>query len=222
MPRAPATLDAVTDPEGLDLPAEDATLESILAAAWTGLERGAASAAEDWHWPVLASVEACSPAADARVVVLRRAERTLRELEVHSDARAHKLVQLHAHPRACLVFHDRRRQLQLRAWVHATVHAGDPTARRAWDRLPGSSHRTYLAPRTPGEPTPAPDPNLPSDLRAALPDRTEAEPGFARFAALVLRVQRLEWLRLDRTGHQRARFEWSDPGDPPASTWVRP
>ncbi len=221
----PATLRAVPDTDPIDVPGDDATLEAILAAAWGLLERAARRAREDWHWPVLASVDARDPeraAADARVVVLRRADRGARELEVHADLRSHKLAQLRATPRACLVFHDRARELQLRAWCLAHAHAGDAVARRAWDALAPSSRRAYLAPRTPGEAVAAPDANLPDAFRDRLPDAAQAEPGFANFAAIVLRAHALEWLHLDRAGHRRARFDWRGDARDPASTWVRP
>jgi pyridoxamine 5'-phosphate oxidase len=207
------------------VPGDDATLASILAAAWSLLERAAGRAPEDWRWPVLASVDSRDPeraAADARVVVLRRADARDWTLEVHGDARSHKLAQLRAAPRACLVFHDRGRELQLRAWADATVHVRDAVARRAWDALHASSRRAYLAPRTPGETTAAPDANQPPGLAGRLPDAAESEPGFTAFAAIVLQVRSLEWLRLDRDGHQRARFDAPDAGGAPSMCWVRP
>jgi len=215
----------VPDPDPLELPGEDATLASILAAAWTLLDRAARDAREDWHWPVLASVDARDPerpAADARVVVLRGSDPEARVLEVHGDARTHKLAQLGAVPDACLLFHDRARGLQLRAWAHARAHVGDAVARRAWDALAPSSRRTYLAPRTPGEPVDAPDANLPDAYVDRLPDPAQAEPGFACFAAIAMRVRALEWLRLGRAGHQRARFAWPGDGAAPVATWLRP
>jgi hypothetical protein len=216
----------VPDSDPQDLPGDDATLEAILAAAWWLLERAAAVSAEDWHWPVLAGVDArdaARPRADARVVVLRAADRGARTLEIHSDLRAHKLSQLRACPAACLVFHDRRRELQLRAWADASVHAGDAVALRAWERLGASSRRAYLAPRTPGTVSDAPDANLPERLHGRLPDAHEAQAGFASFAAIVLRLRGLEWLRLDRHGHRRARFEWPAAAEGPASAaWIRP
>jgi pyridoxamine 5'-phosphate oxidase len=206
-------------------PADSASLPAILDAAWALLARGAADPDEDWHWPVIASVDARAhgdPAADARVVVLRRAHAASRELEVHSDLRAHKIAQLAAAPRVCLVFHDRRRQLQLRAWADARVHAGDAVARRAWDGLAASSKRTYLAPRRPGDEIDAPDPNLPEGFPDRSADAAALEPAFASFGAIVLRVRRLEWLHLDRAGHQRARFEWDDAGRAGPMRWIRP
>ena len=202
------------------LPGGDASLSDLRDAAWRELEQGAASAAHDCHWPVLASLGS-SGGADARVVVLRRADPALRELEVHSDARAPKLAQLRAAPGACLVFHDRGRGLQLRAWGDASIHVADALARRAWDALAPSTHRTYLAPRTPGETIDAPDTNLPDHLRGALPDAAQAEAGFARFAAIVIRVHRLEWLELDRTGHRRARFETDARTATTTMHWIR-
>ena len=122
--------------------------------------------------------------------------------------------------RACLVFHDRGRELQQRAWADAPVHTGDALARRAWNWLHASSRRAYLAPRTPGEATATPDANLPEHLAARLPGAAESEPEFAWFAAIVLRVRTLEWLRLDRAGHHRARFEADPAGGSPAIRWV--
>lgn len=222
---APGYTAPVSNTEPFLVPGSDATLGTILAAAWSLLERAAARGSEDWRWPVLASVDSMETergAADARVVVLRRADACAWTLEVHSDARAGKLAQLRAGPRACLVFHDRARELQLRTWADASVHEGDAIARRAWDALHASSRRAYLAPRTPGEPTTALDANLPTSLDARLPDAAESEPGFGSFAAIVLRVRTLEWLRLDRAGHHRARFEADPAGGAPTMRWLRP
>jgi hypothetical protein len=151
------------------------------------------------------------------VVVLRAADRGARSLEIHSDLRAHKLAQLRASPAACLVFHDRRRELQLRAWADASVHAGDAIAQRAWARLGASSRRAYRAPRTPGTVSDAPDDNLPDALVV-----DDAQAGFASFAAIVLRVRGLEWLRLGRPAHRRARFEWHPDDGRASAAWIRP
>jgi pyridoxamine 5'-phosphate oxidase len=207
------------------LPDEPATLDAILAAAWARLGRGADHASEDWHWPVLASVDWRDPerpAADARVVVLRRVDRDACALEIHSDLRAHKLAQLDAAARACLVFHDRESGLQLRAWGASTTHAGDALARRAWERLGATSRRSYLAPRRPGEPVDAPDINQAETLSEDDAGSDRTEPGFANFAAIVLTLGRMEWLRLGRGGHQRARFDWPREGGTPDARWIRP
>lgn len=179
---------------------------------------------------MLASLDARDPAGPlphARVVVLRAVDAARRTLEVHSDVRAAKVAQLRALPQACLVFLDRRREIQLRVLGPVAVYAGCERARRAWAALPASSRRGYLAPRVPGEALGTPDPNLPAAPRDRLPDERESEPGFANFAVLALRARRLEWLRLDRHGHERMRADWDDTaeGDDPGAPrlcWVRP
>jgi len=209
-------------------PGPGATLPAILSAAWQGLEEAVKDRHAEWRWPVLANLDPHDPAhalPDARVVVLRRADPARRTLEVHSDARAAKVAQLRTAPQACLVFLDRRRELQLRVHGAIRVLTGCADARRAWSALSASSRRAYLAPRRPGDALDAPDPNLPDAFRDRLPDAPAAEPGFANFAVLVLRARRLEWLRLDRHGHERARAEWDDDaadGAAPRLGWIRP
>jgi len=218
----------VTDARPAPATGPAATLPGILAAAWQGLEEAASNRHAEWRWPVLSSLAAGNPAdpqPDARVVVLRRVDAAHRTLEVHSDARAAKVAQLRAAPQACLVFLDRRRELQLRVHGAVRVLVGCAEARRAWAALPASSQRAYLAPRVPGERLAAPDANLPAGYRDRLPDAAAAEPGFGNFAVLALRARRLEWLRLDRHGHERVRAEWDDDPDGPAAprlSWIRP
>ncbi len=188
-----------------------AALQDILAAAWAMLERGARDPADDLHWPVLASVDTRdpgSPVPDARTVVLREVDRATRLLHVHSDLRAHKVAQLRAQPQVCLVLHHRNADVQLRLRACASLHAGDGPARRAWDALPASSRRAYLAPAPPGTESLHDDPNLPPEFRGRLPDALQSQSGFVNFALIALRVHGIDWLRLGRTGHQRARFDW--------------
>lgn len=218
-----ATLRAVSPapaPSPIELPAADAPLAQILATAWQLLAAGATDPAEALHWPVLATVSHTSTP-DARVVVLRAVEAAQREIEVHSDRRAGKLAQLAITPQACVVGYDPTRQIQLRLWGTTRVHQGDAPARAAWTRLGSASQRSYLAPNTPGTAVDHPASNLPAQWATQLPSPEEAEPGFAQFALIVLRIEALEWLRLGRAGHQRARFEW--PVDQPArATYLHP
>ena len=120
----------------------DAALAWVLEQAWALLETGCADPAHGCHWPVLATV-ALDGSADARTVVLRAVDTGARELAVHSDARAGKLAQLRANPRACLVFHDGPGRTQLRASGPIGIHAGDETAMQAWAALRPQSRSLY-------------------------------------------------------------------------------
>lgn len=120
----------------------DPALASVLARAWSLLERGCADAAHGYHWPVLATV-ALDGSADARTVVLRAVDADARELAVHSDTRAGKLAQLRAHPQACLVFHDAAERTQLRASGPIRIHENDEAAAQAWAGLRPQSRSLY-------------------------------------------------------------------------------
>ena len=114
----------MTDHDARARPDHDASLAQIEQTMWSLLAQAVRHPSDDWHWPVLASIDArlpAAPQADARIVVLRGVDPQSQELEVHSDARAHKLAQLDHAPLACLVFHDRARELQLRVQAHALL-----------------------------------------------------------------------------------------------------
>lgn len=127
---------------GLPGSLHDPALATALAQAWALLERGCADPAHGCHWPVLATV-ALDGSADARTVVLRAVDAGARALAVHSDARAGKLAQLRAEPRACLVFHDAVARTQLRASGPIRIHQGDDDADRAWSALRPQSRALY-------------------------------------------------------------------------------
>lgn len=199
----------------------EASLEAIEAVLWQHLQRAVTDPADDWHWPVLASVDArgALPQADARIVVLRGVDPAEQTFEVHSDRRAHKLAQLHRSPQACLVFHDRQAGVQLRVQAQARIHVDDAPAHAAWTSLRASSREQYRAPRTPGEPVAQPDPNRPAPFDDA---HAAQATGFDHFACIVLHAHTLEWLRIDRLGHQRARFSRDVSTGRQRAVWIRP
>ena len=123
----------------------DPTLETILDDAWQLLAAGVTDPQHGCHWPVLASI-AADGAPDARIVVLRAADRPRRELQVHSDAHAGKLAQLARDPRTCLVLHDGPARTQLRVHGRTRLHHGDPVATLAWQALPARSRALYAGP----------------------------------------------------------------------------
>jgi len=196
-------------------------LEAIEATLWQHLQRAVTDPGDDWHWPVLASVDArsASPQADARVVVLRAVDPQELMFEVHSDRRAHKLAQLRQSPQASLVFHDRLAGVQLRVQAQAHIHVDDAPAHAAWMSLRESSREQYRAPRTPGEPLPQPDLNRPASVA---PGHDAPACGFEHFACIVLQAHTLEWLRIDRLGHERARFTRDRASGRRLAAWIRP
>ncbi len=116
----------------------DPALDRILAAQWQALADAVRDPDHDWHWPVLATHGDDGP--DARTVVLRACDPSQRALQVHSAAGTGKLAQLQALPRACLVFNDRIRRMQLR--IYASVQQF-PRDEAAWQSLGTGSRALY-------------------------------------------------------------------------------
>lgn len=188
-------------------------LDAALAEAWRLLEDGVANARASFHLPALATV---GRDGDPRVrtVVLRRADRDARLLQIHTDCRAPKVAEIAAEPRVGLHFYDRAAKVQLRVRGRAAVHGGDPVARAAWDRTRPFSRVCYRIDPAPGTPLDAPD-------GYAEPEPEDPEVGFETFRVVRVAVREIEWLYLAGQGHRRALFRWDDAGALSA-TWLVP
>jgi hypothetical protein len=159
------------------------------------LVRGAADRRSPFHTPTLATI-GLDGAPQARTVVLRAVSPEELSARVHTDLRSAKAAELTADPRATLHFYDARHQVQVRLSGRAELLSGD-AAEPYWTASRPMSRRCYAADPAPGVPIPAP---LPAPL-----DDTGGRPNFA---AILLRVDSLEWLWLWSEGHRRARFRW--------------
>jgi hypothetical protein len=156
------------------------------------------------RWPVLASA-AADGGADARMLVLRRFEREALTLELHTDARSPKTAQLRDQPRCTLVFFDARRKIQLRVAGSASIHHDDAIADAAFARAPAASLDDYRG-AAPGE-----------ALDHAPAQRRDAR---ANFAAIRIRMESADWLKLSRQGHARWRIDFCV--QPPTAAAVAP
>jgi pyridoxamine 5'-phosphate oxidase len=164
---------------------------------WRGLVRGGVDPKHDWHWPVLATV-GLRGEPDARTVVLRAARPQTRELEIHSDSRAGKLLQLNASDgQALLHCYDSRSRTQLRIRCVATVHSDNDVSSAAWQKLSPQTRSQYVDEPSEGRQN--------VELLADVPE--------AFFAIVILEAIQIDWLWLAREGHQRQLFTWE------ANTW---
>lgn len=185
------------------------TLAEALAMALDALARGAADRHSPWHTPTLATLS-LDGGPSLRTVVLRGFDPAKRDLAVHTDRRSAKCAELAADPHVMLQGYDATTRMQLRLAGRATLHLDDSIADAAWAASRKTSRMTYATAWAPGTALPAP-PAAPDDPRG----------GREHFAALMLRVDSLDWLLLDPAGHLRARFEWAADGGL-AATWLAP
>ena len=196
------------------IPEDD--FDAIIGFAWNALELAATDRDSPFRH---AQVATTGPHGwpQLRTVILRHGNAAQRQVGFHTDCRSAKAAEMDADTSVALVTQDRPRELQIRLWGQADLHVEDAAARAAWDalypplRMP---YRTAFAPGkaidSPGDADPTPEAIAPAD-----PDA-----GFENFALVLVRVVRLEWLRLPPgKGHRRARFEWGAAWE---GTWLAP
>jgi pyridoxamine 5'-phosphate oxidase len=173
-------------------------LAATLAAAWDILEAGPSDRAAPARHIVLATIRETGP--EARLLVLRAADRGAGTLTLHTDAATAKARDLARDPRAALLVWDPRARLQIRLRARVALRPGTPAE---WTAL--ADPALYGGTPAPGAPIPA-------------PAARDATPEPARFAILTATVEEVETLRLG-TPHERARFTRSDGF---AGTWLAP
>lgn len=173
-------------------------LSSLLSHVWLRLDRGADDRTDPFGLVMLATSGDAGP--EARMVTLRRADRTSEEVEVHSDTRTAKLRALRLDPRAAVLAWDPDAQLQVRLRLVMTIEAGDETR---WTSIPGGARLNYGTDPAPGMPV-------------ARPEDVTRTPARLRFAALIGRVDAIDVVSLAHVPHRRAVF------DGEGARWVAP
>ena len=180
-------------------------LDAILDFAWAELERATTDRDSQFRHAQIAS-KGPHGWPQLRTVILRHADAAKRQVGFHTDCRSAKFAEMDADTSVALVAADRPRELQIRLWGQAALHAGDARARAACDALSPPLRVPYRTPFAPGRPIETPGEADPTEAAKA----ADADAGFENFAFVVIRVIRLEWLQLrPGRGHRRARFEWN-------------
>ncbi len=166
------------------------TLEGIWEQSWSLLEAAARDAGSAAHTGALAS-RGLGGGGEARMVVLRGADRRAARLEIHTDRASRKAQEIAADPLVTLLFWVPDRSLQIRARARATLLTDDTQA--TWETLSESARRNYG-----GQPPPS------TPLASAEDHAKTAERD--RFAILSARLTSLDALHLG-SRHRRAIYE---------------
>ena len=195
------------------------SLPRTLDLIWDALHQGASDRRHPFHLPTLAT-RGASDFPEARIVVLRRAERASRELICHTDARSGKVREIGADPRVTWLFYDPQMRHQFRVRAHAEVLTSGPLFEDAWARSNVSSRRCYLAPRAPSSESEHPTANLPDSHVDRNPTLEESEAGKVNFSVLRSEIISIERLHLASDGHRRVRFDFVE--DDWLGVWIEP
>lgn len=198
------------------LPAWYDDLSGSLQAAWGALTRGALDRRSAFHHPVIGTI-GLDGQPRQRVMILRSVDPDQRSLRFHTDIRSEKARDIKADPRVSVLAYDPGSKIQLRLNGQATLHHDDPVAQAAWLASQRMSRACYGT-------APAPGSEIGQGNAFSLPDKaddSQLEAGKAHFAAMLIRVEGLEWLYLAYEGHRRAHFEW-DAGGKVTARWLAP
>jgi len=194
-------------------------LELIEADCWRLLRAAVQDKSCGWRLPALAT---CSNGElRQRTVVLRKVDAQSRGIFAHTDIRSPKLKSTNTNPNVSWLFYDAVRQVQLQLTGIATLHSADDVAEQLWRDEPESSLRAYLAPYVPGSVQPAPESNLPDEVRERIPDRHELSAARPNFAVISCDVDAADWLLLRAGGNLRARFTY-EAGAVSTADWLAP
>lgn len=183
-------------------------LEELLRYTWNALFRGAVQNRHPYHTPVLATTNGEFPS--ARTVVLRETNVEERQLLIYTDARTHKVEDLKQCPFASVVFWDKGKSVQIRAKGKVTIHRQNELAKIKWDKIPAKNRRDYATINAPGTAKKKSENFLPEYWSAGDLTNEKTEEHYANFVVLVIEIREIDFLHLDRTGHQRAQFLWKD------------
>lgn len=180
------------------------TLAEALDSAWRLLVRGAADRRSPVHTPVVASVTAAG-APDARVMVLRAANRATASLRFHTDARSPKCAALDGRPVSVLGYHPGE-AVQLRLSGVAEVIGEGAEVDAIWAASTPFARRCYLVEQAPGTAIEMPASGLPAWVEGRKPEPDDLLPARPNFAVVSVAVTAIDFLHLAQSGHRRALF----------------
>ena len=188
-------------------------LEDVDASAWSRLEAAATDPQSAFRFLTLCSVDSAGHP-QARTVVLRRADRAERLLEIHTDTRSPKWRELSGNPIVTVLGFCPSTRVQLRLLGVACLHPpGSDLAERAWRDLSSWTRSTY---------TGGPPGDEASGGESRLADGCPEADGKGHFGVITLRAGSLDWFELRRIGNRRAVFQYDQCGGLTAARWVNP
>lgn len=183
---------------------------------WRLLRRASADRHHPWRVVALCTQGADGPR--ARSVILRQVHEEDRRLVFYTDRRSHKVHELAQCDRVALLCWDPRHQHQLRMTGQAALDGSSDAVAAHWATVPERAQLDYASPLPPGSPLvdgSSEQGGPPAPGGAAAQDPTTRLRARGHFAVLQVQVCEMDFLELDRQGHQRCRQVWV----PSQSVW---
>jgi general stress protein 26 len=173
--------------------------DALAEESWIRLVQAGDEPAHPMRVAVLATVGA-GGVPEARLMVLRGADRGLAKLWFYTDRRSEKTDQMRHQPQVTAVTYDPEDGVQLRLRGTAGVDESGPLADQHWSQVGMAVRALYASPDTPGRPLRQPDPRLMGVKRSIDAGGEAAARG--NFAVIEVALDSIEWLQV-ADGEQR-------------------
>ena len=182
------------------------TLPAILASIWQLLSEGASQKQNPLHTPTIGTIDNHFP--QLRTVILRQTVIEHRTLYFYTDSRSEKRQQLSANPALSWLFYHPEKKVQIRAIGKAIIHYQNLLTLEHWQLLSTYSRKTYSTIQAPSTPLLHVSDDLPPVWKTSTITLADTEYAYVNFAVIACKIHQLEWLNLQRSGHQRAQFNF--------------
>jgi len=194
-------------------------LQAIEKDCWHRLVNGALLPGDALHNPVVANANA--QGINMRTVVLRKTCPVDKQLYFYTDIRSGKWAELQLQNNISWLFYDANASVQIRASGFVSLHHKDELADKAWEACNIMNRKNYLSVLAPSVETSAPTNGLSPEFYQADFTKEQSEAARKNFGVVVTNIQWMEWLWLNKNGHRRANFIYSQQGNFTAN-WLVP
>lgn len=169
------------------------TLENVQQTIWQNL----ATAQNDFNNPFrLATFATVSKkGANLRTVVVRKVIPENAVLWLYTDYRSPKIQEIQNNNNISWLFYDATERIQIRLYGNAEILRNTATNHYVWQNLPDYGKSDYLTKQAPGE--------IKNDAFTNINANDDAK----NFCIIKTTINAIDWLKLSRDGHLRAKFE---------------
>ena len=183
------------------------------------LTRGVKDRKHTFHTPVFCNVNQ-DGVIESRVVVLRKFDPLKLILNFHTDFRSPKANDLKKNNNSLFVFYDHKLKIQLRIRTTSILNNRNEISKKMWDKTRLLSRKCYLTTKNPSSSTSLPEDGIPEHLIGKEPNFEESEEGFKNFTVVENKINEIDWLYLEISGHRRLKLIFKN--EKPEYQWIIP
>ena len=173
------------------------------------LSRGAKDRKHSFHTPVFSNINDQN-SIESRVVVLRQFDAEDMVLNFHTDFRSPKVSNLQRNQNSLFVFYDYKLKVQLRIKTTSKVNNQNSLSKEMWDKTKLLSRKCYLTEKAPSSITNFPEDGIDKSLKGKEPSKLESEKGFKNFTVVQNKIEEIDWLYLEASGHIRLKITFNE------------